>query len=123
MIDWSIDWREWFDIQEPDSAALTDWSQCVDAESVPDPCGGAAVVKGTRVPVQGILDNAEDCTPEEIASPGIFPSLTVEQVRRVLRFAYQALAVLYEERRLPLWPRDYELERVMIEEKLKALET
>jgi len=22
MIDWSIDWREWFDIQEPDSAAL-----------------------------------------------------------------------------------------------------
>jgi hypothetical protein len=45
MIDWSIDWREWFDIQERDSAAMIDWSQCPDAESVPDRCGGAWVVK------------------------------------------------------------------------------
>jgi uncharacterized protein (DUF433 family) len=81
------------------------------------------VVKGTRIPVQGILDNAEGCTPEQIAGHGIFPSPTVEQVRRVLRFAYQAqLAAIHEERRLPLWPRDYEFERVMIEEKLKALD-
>ena len=65
MIDWSIDWRAWFDIQEPDSAAMIDWSQCPDAESVPDRCGGAWVVRGTRIPVQGILDNAEDCTPEQ----------------------------------------------------------
>ena len=77
MIDWSIDWREWFDIQEPDSASLIDWSQCPDAESVPGRCGGAWVVRGTRIPVQGILDNAEECTPEQIAGPDIFPDLTV----------------------------------------------
>jgi uncharacterized protein (DUF433 family) len=89
MIDWSIDWREWFDIQEPDSAPLIDWSQCPDDESVPGRCGGAWVIRGTRIPVQGLLDNAADCSPEQIAGPGIFPDLTVEQVRRVLRFAYR----------------------------------
>ena len=80
------------------------------------------MIKGTRIPVQGILDNAEDCTPEQIAGPGIFPSLTVAQVRRVLRFAYQAqIDVLYEQRRLPLWPRDHELEGVILRHKLAAL--
>ena len=122
MIDWSIDWREWFDIQEPDSAALIDWSQCPDAESVPGRCGGAWVIRGTRIPAQGILDNAEECTPEQIAGPDIFPDLTVEQVRRMLRFAYQAQRdIIYEQRRLPLWPRDYELERVILRHKLAAL--
>jgi hypothetical protein len=81
MIDWSIDWRDWFDIQEPDSAALIDWSQCPDAESVPYSCGNTWVVRGTRIAVQDILDTAEECTPEEMAGPDIFPDLTVEQVR------------------------------------------
>ena len=54
--------------------------------------------------------------------PDIFPDLTVEQVRRVLRFAYQAqIHVLYEQRRLPLWPRDYEREGVILRHKLAAL--
>jgi uncharacterized protein (DUF433 family) len=55
------------DIQEPDSTALIDLSQCPDVESVPDRCGGAWVVKGNRIPVPVLLDNAEDCTPEQIA--------------------------------------------------------
>jgi uncharacterized protein (DUF433 family) len=62
-----------------------DWSQCPDVESVPDRCSGAWVVKGTRVLVQGILDNAEDCSPEEIATE--LYDLPVEVVRRILRFA------------------------------------
>ena len=54
--------------------------------------------------------------------PDIFPDLTVEQVRRVLRFAYQAqIKIIYEQRRLPLWPRDYELEGVILRHKLAAL--
>jgi uncharacterized protein (DUF433 family) len=64
-----------------------DWSQCRDAESVPDRCSGAWVVKGTRIPVQAILDNAEDCTPEEIAGPDIYPDLALDLVRRILDFA------------------------------------
>ena len=41
---------------------MIDWSKCPDVESVPDRCGGAWVVKGSRVMVECILDNAEDCT-------------------------------------------------------------
>jgi uncharacterized protein (DUF433 family) len=67
-----------------------DWSRCAEVESVADRCHGAPVIKGTRVMVQGILDNYEaGCSPEEIARE-IFPSVTVEQVRRVLRFACHA---------------------------------
>ena len=48
-----------------------DWSKCPDAESVPDRCSGQWVVKDTRVLVQGIIDNADDFTAEEIALRGI----------------------------------------------------
>lgn len=68
-------------------SAMIDWSKCPDAESVPDRCSGAWVVKRTRIPVQAILDNAEDCTPEEIAGPDIYPDLPLDLVRRVLAFA------------------------------------
>ena len=40
----------------------------------------------------------------------------------MLRFAYRAqIHVLYEQRRLPLWPRDYEPEGVILRHKLAAL--
>lgn len=65
---------------------MVDWSKCPDAESVPDRCGGAWVVKGSRVPVQAILDNAEaECSAEEIATE-IF-ALPVDVVRRILAYA------------------------------------
>ena len=66
---------------------VMDWTTCPDVESVPDRCSGAWVVKGTRVMVQGILDNAEDCTPEEIAGPDIYPDLSVDVVQRILDYA------------------------------------
>ena len=57
---------------------------------VPGRCSGAWVVKGTRVMVQCILDNAEaGCTAEEIAGPDIY-DLDVDVVRRILNFAAQA---------------------------------
>ena len=65
---------------------MIDWTNCPDVESVPDRCSGAWCVKGTRVMVQGILDNAEDgYSAEEIATE-IF-ELPVEVVRRILAFA------------------------------------
>jgi len=67
---------------------MIDWSRCPDVESVPGRCSGAWVAKDSRVMVEGILDNAEDCSAEEIATE-IF-ELPVERVRRILRFAYQS---------------------------------
>jgi uncharacterized protein (DUF433 family) len=63
-----------------------DWSQCEDVESVPGRVSGAWVIKGTRVPVQAVVDNARaGCSAEEIATE-VF-ELPVERVRAVLRFA------------------------------------
>jgi uncharacterized protein (DUF433 family) len=63
---------------------MTDWSQCPDVESVEGRCGGAWVAKDSRVMVEGILDNAEDCSAEEVADMFELP---VEQVRRILEHA------------------------------------
>jgi uncharacterized protein (DUF433 family) len=65
---------------------MIDWSNCPDAESIPGKVSGAWCVKGHRVPVQAIIDNAADATAEEIATE-IFPSVPLEIVRRVLQFA------------------------------------
>jgi uncharacterized protein (DUF433 family) len=82
---------------------MIDWSQCPDVESVPDRCHGAPVVKGTRVMVQGILDNADEgCSAEEIATE-IF-ELPVDVVRRILRFAYQKEVTATIGPAEPPWP-------------------
>ena len=48
---------------------------------------GAWVVRGTRVPADAVIENAEDgYAPEEIAED-IFPGVPVERVRAVIRFA------------------------------------
>ena len=52
----------------------------------PAVCGGAPIIKGTRVRVKVILDNlSEGHTPEQIVES--YPSLTVEDVRAVIAFA------------------------------------
>ena len=55
---------------------------------VSDPaiCGGAPVVRGTRVRIKVILDNlAEGHTPEGIVK--YYPILTVEDVQAIIAFA------------------------------------
>jgi uncharacterized protein (DUF433 family) len=70
------------------TAEAVDWSKCEDVESVPGRVSGAWVIKGTRVPAQAIVDNAQaGCSAEEIAGPDIFPSIPLAVVQRVLRFA------------------------------------
>jgi uncharacterized protein (DUF433 family) len=64
-----------------------DWSQCDDVESVPDRLSGAWVIKGTRVPAQAIVDNAEDGYTTEQITTEIFDNLPLDRVRGVLRFA------------------------------------
>ena len=66
-----------------------DWTNCPDVESVPGRCSGQPVVKGTRLTVDAILNNADDFTAEQIATE-IFEGVTVDQVRRILAFARAA---------------------------------
>ena len=63
-----------------------DWSHCADVERDAKKLSGAWVVKGSRVPVQAIIDNARDgFSPEMIAE--MFEGLSADRVRAVLRFA------------------------------------
>ena len=65
-----------------------DWSKCDDVESVPGRVSGAWVIKGTRVQADAIVENARaGCTAEEIAGSDIFPTIPLDIVQRVLRFA------------------------------------
>jgi uncharacterized protein (DUF433 family) len=65
---------------------MIDWTDCPDVESIPGKCSGAWCVKGTRVMVEGILDNAEDFTAAEIATE-IYEGISVDVVQRILDFA------------------------------------
>jgi uncharacterized protein (DUF433 family) len=65
------------------------WSECPDVESNPGVISGAYVVKGTRVPADAIIDNADDgFSPEEIATE-IYPTAPVAAVRRIVAFAHR----------------------------------
>lgn len=65
-----------------------DWVQCPDVERIAGKVSGAWLVKGTRLPVWAILENADDHTPEEIATE-IFEGVTPDTVRRIVAFARQ----------------------------------
>ena len=71
---------------------MIDWSQCSEVERVPGRMSGVWVIRGTRVPVQAVIDNAEDgFTAEQIAAE-IYHGLPVEPTRRVIEFARRAYA-------------------------------
>jgi uncharacterized protein (DUF433 family) len=70
----------------PDIADQIDWTGCADVDRDPGKCSGAWCVKGTRIMVQGILDNAKDFTAEQIATE-IYEGVSLDVVRRILAFA------------------------------------
>jgi uncharacterized protein (DUF433 family) len=63
-----------------------DWSNCPDVESIPEKVSGQWIVKGTRILADGVVENAADYSPEEIARD-IFPGMSVDQARRIIAFA------------------------------------
>jgi uncharacterized protein (DUF433 family) len=63
-----------------------DWKQCPDVEIIPGKVSGALLVKGTRIPVQAILDHADEFTPEEI-DRDLFPGVGLERARRIIAYA------------------------------------
>lgn len=74
---------------------MIDWSQCPDVERVPGKVSGAWVIRGTRIPAQAVVDNADDgFTPEQIAGE-IYDGLPVEPARRVIAFAKRARLVAH----------------------------
>jgi uncharacterized protein (DUF433 family) len=52
-----------------------DWSQCDDVESVPGKMSGTWVVKGTRIPAQAVIDNADDGYSAEQMAAEIYDGL------------------------------------------------
>ena len=69
-----------------------DWSKCPAVESVPGKVSGAWVFRGTRIPVAAVFENLEDgLSLDEIVR--LYDGLTREQVRAVLEFAAESLAI------------------------------
>ena len=65
--------------------AMIDWSHCPDVERTPDKVSGRWLLRGTRVPVDDILLNARDLTPEQIVID-VYEGLDIEIVRRVIAY-------------------------------------
>jgi uncharacterized protein (DUF433 family) len=62
-----------------------DWTGCALVEVVPDKVSGAPILKGTRLPVQTIVDNHDyGMTPSEIVEQF---GVAEDQVRQILDYA------------------------------------
>lgn len=65
---------------------MIDWRDCPDVERIPGKVSGRWLMKGTRIPVDDVLANAEEMTPEQIVGD-VYEGLSLEPVRRVIAFA------------------------------------
>lgn len=63
-----------------------DWTKCSEVESIPDVMSGAWVLRGTRMPVSGVLENMEaGASIDDIME--WFDGLDRTQVEAVIEFA------------------------------------
>lgn len=63
-----------------------DWSGCNLVEIVPGKVSGAPLIKGTRLPVQALLENYDDgLSLAEIVEQ--FPGVTEQQIQEVVDYA------------------------------------
>jgi uncharacterized protein (DUF433 family) len=65
---------------------MIDWSGCPDVERVPGRVSGQWVVKDTRVLADAVVENADDYTPEQIATE-LYPDVGADTARRIIRYA------------------------------------
>jgi uncharacterized protein (DUF433 family) len=72
---------------ENEGATTMDWSKSPDVEREPGKVSGQWVIKGTRVPVEAVLQNARDGFSAEQIAEEIFEGVPVDRVRSVLRLA------------------------------------
>lgn len=74
-------------LQESPSIERTDWTDCPLVEVIPGKVSGAPLLKGTRMPVDVVVENYQDGLPaEEIAE--VF-ELPADSVRELLAYAMQ----------------------------------
>jgi len=64
-----------------------DWAACPDVERIPGKVSGAWLVVGTRIPVDAVLDNAEDGYTAEAIVAEIYPSLPLDRAKCILAYA------------------------------------
>jgi uncharacterized protein (DUF433 family) len=67
---------------------MIDWDECDDVERVPGKVSGQPIVKGTRILAQGVIENADDYSAEEIARD-VFPGLGTDRAQRIITYARQ----------------------------------
>jgi uncharacterized protein (DUF433 family) len=75
-------------MEEVQTMATLDWSQCPAVESNPGKVSGAWVLRNTRMPVATVFENLEDLSVEEIMEQF---DVTREQIEAVLEFVAQSL--------------------------------
>lgn len=66
---------------------MIDWSGCPEVERVPGKVSGAWLVKGTRVPAEAVVANAEAGLSIEAIAEDVFEGLPVKAARSVVEFA------------------------------------
>ena len=71
---------------------MLEWSDCSGVERSANKLSGAWVFRGTRVPVQALFENLEDGAKVDDFLDW-FPGVRRDQIRAVLEFAEQSLAM------------------------------
>ena len=73
-------------LNQPSLFEVLDWISCPLVEIDPEKVGGTPVVKGTRIPAQGIVDDYDLGSPiEEIQEN--FPTLSLDTIKSLIAFA------------------------------------
>jgi uncharacterized protein (DUF433 family) len=70
-----------------DSEYEIDWSECPDVERIPGKVSGKWIVRGTRIPADGVIENAEGGVSLEELTTDIYPNLGVERAERIIAYA------------------------------------
>lgn len=71
----------------PDATPEIDWTACDLIEQVPGKVSGRPIVRGTRILPDAIVGSYDLGETIEELSEG-FPSLSVEQIKRLIEFAH-----------------------------------
>ena len=66
---------------------VVDWTQCELIEQVPGKVSGRPIVRGTRIMPDAIVDSYDLGETIDELREG-FPSLTVDQIKRLIDFAH-----------------------------------